>query len=589
MSETRCEPRRDRTQTELLTRHFFSRFFDNELLSPGGEMTMSLTQILALICVPGALLSIWHFVKYAFLTAPLGSALAVDSWSDRCFYVSLAMILMGLITVIEWDTLFPDRRDYLNLAPLPVTMRTFFLAKIASLLLFMALFSTAVNGFPALFFPLAATASKATAADGLRFLVAHSVSVLSASAFVFLSLVALHGLCLTVLPRRLFVKISALVQPLLLVALLSLLFIFPQVVDGIRSAGNRWYVALFVPAWFTGLYDRMIGIAPLHGWIPWWLPIGALVLVGLLALVLYEIAYRRYVAGTLDTEPEPAKSRSVTTLLLRGCRRLLVRQPDELAGFDFTAATLLRSRSHRVVLGSCLGVALALGLASAFSIMAQGGSAGFAKINLTLLLIPAMFTYLLLGGLRFAFTVPSDLKANWVFRLNEGLSYARYWCGVRKAVFALVLAPLHLLLGVSLCFVWPLGVALQCLLFQVLAALVLMEWFFRYYPKLPFTCSYLPGKGNLKLYWPVHVVGFLAYTFLPAIFLFLWYARPIRYWAMIVLAILLAARLMRVRERYLSRSFVPIFEDRNEEELISLGRLRLSASIRCPVSVPEKA
>ena len=41
------------------------------------------------------------------------------------------MLVVGLFAVLSWDSTFPDRRDVLVLAPLPLRPRTLFLAKIA--------------------------------------------------------------------------------------------------------------------------------------------------------------------------------------------------------------------------------------------------------------------------------------------------------------------------------------------------------------------------------------------------------------------------------------------------------------------------
>ena len=69
-------------------------------------------------------------------------------WSDRCLYLSFSMLVMGAVTVLEWDALFPDRRDYATLTPLPISSRTIFLGKVGALALFLVAFTVAVNGSP---------------------------------------------------------------------------------------------------------------------------------------------------------------------------------------------------------------------------------------------------------------------------------------------------------------------------------------------------------------------------------------------------------------------------------------------------------
>jgi hypothetical protein len=62
------------------------------------------------------------------------------SLGEKEFFICFSMTVMGLVTVIEWEMLFPDRRDYANLTPLPIRLRTMFGAKIAALLAFLAVF-----------------------------------------------------------------------------------------------------------------------------------------------------------------------------------------------------------------------------------------------------------------------------------------------------------------------------------------------------------------------------------------------------------------------------------------------------------------
>src|ERR1017187_7699760 len=75
------------------------------------------------------------------------------SLGEKEFFICFSMTVMGLVTVIEWEMLFPDRRDYANLTPLPIRLRTMFGAKIAALLAFLTIFSVAINAFSPVMFP----------------------------------------------------------------------------------------------------------------------------------------------------------------------------------------------------------------------------------------------------------------------------------------------------------------------------------------------------------------------------------------------------------------------------------------------------
>jgi hypothetical protein len=571
MSGSSGERWRDRSALAILTRHFFGRFFNNELLSAGGDMTLSVTQVLALLPVPGAILSLYYlFMKYAFEIARVGSWTAVDSWSDRCFFVALSMIVMGLATLLNWDNLFPDQKDYLNLTPLPVKLRTLFLAKVASLLLFMTLFSFMINAASGVLYPLAATVNHASATDGLRFLAAHFVSVLSASAFVFLMLVALQGVCMSVLSRRMFQRISVAIQSSLLVLMLSSFFVMSDLIVKVRSAHNPLYDRLFVPAWFTTLYDRLLGLDPLRGAaVSWWLPLEALAVVSALAAACYAVNYRRHLSRFLETSPGRDDRQTLVGALLALVRRAVTREPEETAAFDFVTATLARSSRHRMVLGSCLGVGLAFSLAGVFVLITREGGAGLRQVNSTLLSVPALLSFFLLTGLRFAFTLPSDLAANWIFRTIV-FRHDVYWRGVRKAVVTVILAPIFLASLLSFAYLWGWSSAWRLSLLETLAAVILMEWLFRGFRKAPFTCPYLPGQANLKLRWPVYIIWFSGYLGLVEGLCAMLVSRPWHFAGAVALGVLLVWRLVAARRQFLRR-WSPVFEERVGVELLTLG------------------
>ncbi|RPJ80745.1 MAG: hypothetical protein EHM18_18010 [Acidobacteria bacterium] len=570
---------RDRSLYALLTRHFFGRFFDNEILSPGGEMVLSVTQILALLPVPGAILSLYYiFMKYAFLIAKVHSWSAVDSWSDRCFFVSLSMIVTGLVTLLYWDNLFPDRKDYLNLVPLPLTLRTLFLAKVTSLVLFMGLFSVTVNAASGILFPLAATISHATSADSARFLAAHFVSVVSGSAFVFLLLVAVQGACMTLLSRRLYRRVSVVIQSSLLVLLLSSFFVLSDLIVAVRGSQNPIYQYLFIPAWFTALYDRILGITRVHATTVNWDTAGmGLATVFALAVAFYTISYRRYLGQFQDAQ-DAGNGRHVLGRLVHSLGRTAGREPEGAAAFDFVTATLSRSPRHRMVLGSSLGVALAFCLAGVFILITREGGAGLHRVSLTLLNVPSILCFFLLCGVRFAFTIPSELTANWIFRTGVFRPDV-YWRGVRAAIWTVILVPVFLLTVGLFTFFWGWSTAWRFSLIEGLAAVILMERLFLDFPKVPFTCSYLPGKADLKLRWPVYVLSFGCYVLFTGIFCWFLQPRPRAYWVAVIIGVLAIARLVHNRQQGL-RASAPIFDEQPGTEITTLFSRSPRASLR---------
>ncbi len=561
----------------LLTKHFFGRLFDNEIVSPGGDMAFSVAQILALLPVPGLILSLYYLcMKYAFRIAHVKSWAAVDSWSDRCFFISFGMIVMALATLLNWDTLFPDRKDHVNLSVLPIRLRTMFLAKVTSLILFMTLFAVLTNGASGVLFPLAATLSYATAADTSRFLGAHFVSVFSASVFTFFSLVTLQGACMVFLSRRWFKKISVIIQCSLVVLVLSSFLIMSDLIVAVRNTPVRLYQVLFVPAWFTALYDHLLGIRPIHAThVSWTFAVVALMAAVSLAGIFYAFTYHRHLGFFSQPEGRTDSRVGLGTALLRRVRRIVTREPEEGAAFDFVTATLARSARHRMVLGSCLGVALAFCLSAVFLVMTREGTASLNQVNVTVLCLPAILNLLLLGGVRFSFALPSDLGANWVFRLPP-LRHHLFWRGTRIAVWTVVLAPIFVITLVVFGLCWGWWSALRFGLLHTLCALVLAEWLFLRFPKIPFTCSYLPGSADLKTRWPMYVVLFAGYLFFSSSLCTVMASRPRGYLVTLLIGVLLLLALFRSRRSFLLQRR-PIFEDQNGPEFLKLGLANIEA------------
>ena len=198
----------------LLIRHFFERFLDKESLSPQGEPEANLTQTLGFLAVPGAFIVI------------LFQPLTFHGWDlamIRCFFISFSMIVMGFLVVFEWDALFPDRRDYQILTPLPVGLWTLFLAKALAFALFLGVFLLDVNFFSALMWPGIDNGKDVFGAMG-----AHLAIVMLSGLFAALSMAAIQGVLITVLPAAAFRRVSVWMQTLLMGVLVMLLFLSPR-------------------------------------------------------------------------------------------------------------------------------------------------------------------------------------------------------------------------------------------------------------------------------------------------------------------------------------------------------------------------
>jgi hypothetical protein len=133
-------------QFRVLYREFLFRMVDLEVLSASalGDANKLLGQFAALLLFISMLLSIAAF-GFAGARMPPVARLGLTLVMEH-FLIATTMLVVGLFAVLSWDSTFPDRRDVLVLAPLPVRARTMFLAKVAAVATSLVLTVALVHG-----------------------------------------------------------------------------------------------------------------------------------------------------------------------------------------------------------------------------------------------------------------------------------------------------------------------------------------------------------------------------------------------------------------------------------------------------------
>ena len=110
-----------------------------------------------------------------------------------------------------------------------------------------------------------------------------------------------------------------------------------------------------------------------------------------------------------------------------------------------------------------------------------------------------MMLALMVIGLRVAFALPLELRANWVFR-SVGLIDARQTLTAARRALVLLSVALVCLGSAAICFwLWPWRQAAGHLAVLGLLGMILVDLTLYSFRKIPFTCSYLPGKSQVHL------------------------------------------------------------------------------------------
>ena len=505
-------PGRERRQFRALVRLCAYRFFDTDILSVRGDLSSLLSQFAALLAALSLVLALATAPKYAGLYQHLpAEQLHAAAGSDQEFLISTSMAIVGVFTLLLWDALFPDRRDCMILCAMPVRISAVFAAKLAALGAALGLAVVAVNSFTGLVCPFLIVPGASGALDAARDFGAFWLVILLASVFVFLLLLGVQGVALHSLPHALYMRWSSLIQTAAFFAVLTLYFLTPPLADphALTAPENRLWYALVPSYWFFGLFQVLTGStnAALHT-----LARRALAGVALAALVAagtYALAYARQMRRTVEQSGiAPGVGplwRAVTPWA--AIARVLARRAPERAILVFIARTLARSRQHRLLLAVYSGMGLAYVFSQVAYVLYRSKATDFGALEgraQTSLGIPLILLFFLIVGLRVSFSIPIEVRANWLFRLTDPFSRGAYLDATRKTLLLLALAPVVAIAAPIYMAVWPWPRALGHAAFLAAFGLLVIELALTGFAKVPFTCSYLPGKANLKIMFGVY-------------------------------------------------------------------------------------
>jgi hypothetical protein len=479
--------------------HFAKRLFAPENEQENRGMGLGLGTVLAILASPGAFASIFLMDKYSTLLQWLRHQ-HFDPYkasaADEYFFIVLSMTITGLVMVLRWNRLFPDRRDFWNLAPLPIPIRNIFLANFAALTGLALLFAIDVNAVSSFLFPLFVALSYDTFAAFFHVGISHVVTVLAASLFSFFGVFALVGALMLIVPKKLFRPISVAARMVLVVALLTefLSNLFLQLFTGRLPGQSAGYVTKLPSFWFLGLYEKMLGTAK-----PAMASLGMQALESLaasivIAVVAYSLCYRRYFLRLPESQETLGGSRHVFRLP-EGVVKLLFRTPFDHACCSFIVKVLTRSEQHVMFFGGYLGIGFVMVAQTALDSANEATSGSLP--NASLLAVPLMIAFFVVSGLRFVFDIPAALDANWVFRMAVDPVARDPRFLARKLMLSATLPwQIFVLLPLTaLRFGW----LLACGHTAVVIALTVLsvETLLLRFRKIPFTCSTQPDLKQL--------------------------------------------------------------------------------------------
>jgi hypothetical protein len=111
------------------------------------------------------------------------------------------------------------------------------------------------------------------------------------------------------------------------------------------------------------------------------------------------------------------------------------------------------------------------------------------------------------AGTRAIFALPLELRANWIFRIIPIGGVPECLGAGRRALLMLSVVPLCTVAAMAYFWFWPWRPAVEHILVLALLGTILSEVCLQNFQKIPFTCSYLPGKSRMHMavmgVWPL--------------------------------------------------------------------------------------
>jgi hypothetical protein len=501
-----------------LLRLFVGRIFYGDSDS---ELTFSMGLLLALLPVPGGFYAVLLFEKYSTLlqwmrgervTNPIAAAMP-----EQYFFIVLSMVVTGVIVVWRWDSIFPDRRDYVNLVPLPLHSRSIFVANFAALLVVALILAVDLNAASALLFPLSVGASVDSFRFFAQFAWVHGCDVLMASLFGFFSVFLVVGLLMSLLPHSTFRRVSLYARSAIVacwVAILATSFAVPPGLRGIPGL----YTRFLPPVWFLGLAQSVLN----PGTDAYYRAMGRIAVIAselvlLYSLAIYTISYRNCFMRIAETVGQAGRTaRKNTSRIFRALDGTVLRSPFQRAGYRFVIKTLLRSEQHGLMLGAFVGLGTVIASQFLFSSLNSDVVTHARFPSPELLAIPLILSYCIIVGLRLAFELPTELQANWIFRfcVDKHKHEARS-LGL-KAILSFVLPWVWLFAAPIYAYFWGWWSGIFQAVVVTVWSFLLAEILLLKFRKLPFTCPYPQFRHSAVVLALSYVLGFFVFVILTA-------------------------------------------------------------------------
>ncbi len=344
----------------------------------------------------------------------------------------------------------------------------------------------------------------------IRLFAVYWVTMLAAGVFIYCCVLGVQGLAAQLLPRQWFLRVSSFLQLAVFCLLIGVYFLQPVIAApnlfDVHSTGPPGWSPSY---WFLGLFQQLNGSTALASFAgrAW---IGLAIAAGATAAA-YTLCYFRSLRKIVE-EPDILPGSRRESWLPRFGASL------ETAVVQFSIRTLFRSRQHRVILAFYLGIGFGATVFLLKSPIAKEISRTtvidpWHEVSAPLLAASIILMGFWVVGMRAVFSLPLELPANWIFRMTPVRAGSNCVTAMRRSLWMLSVAPAWVGSTVAFLSLWPWRAAVGHLIVLALLGVTVAEFCLQGSQKIPFTCSWLPGKSNF------HITFWICITFILEIIL----------------------------------------------------------------------
>ncbi len=396
--------------------------------------------------------------------AIIGGLLAIslvrtsDPFTFTLLTFSAAMFMTAITVIMEYSSVVVSPNDHGTLAHRPVSSRTYYWAKVANLLFYVACTATALNLPAAIVVGLRFDGGVAV---GLLYMIMALLACFAAAALVIL----LYSTSLRLFDYQRFNTAITYVHSFATFALTFGYVLIPRMLireDVSISIEKGSWVWFAPPAWYAGGVELSVGLGDSRNLTLALLAVASAVIVIHAALTMISLEYSRSIAELADSSTKATVRKDQKRLRTRFAALGVVfcRNDEERAGFELMQVYMRRDRKLRLRIYPAFGLPLAVYL---FGLISGGlnDPLGPRAAEGTFPVRELLGFYCVFMTLFFAsaITQSDQWKASWVFFSAPLDNRVGLLVGARKLVIWRYLFPFFCLLLVLLSFAMPVSSA----------------------------------------------------------------------------------------------------------------------------------